>query len=56
MAFTISDDCMNCGACAENCPTDSIIAGPVHMEINLETCIECGLCAEGCVVDAIRNE
>ena len=27
MAYTISDDCIMCGACADNCPCDAISEG-----------------------------
>ena len=42
MAYTISDDCIMCGACADNCPCDAISEGDV----------DCGSCAEVCPVGA----
>jgi ferredoxin len=47
MAYTISDDCIMCGACADNCPCDAISEGDGKYEINADACVDCGSCAEG---------
>jgi NAD-dependent dihydropyrimidine dehydrogenase PreA subunit len=53
MAYTISDECISCGACAGECPTASISEGSAHYEINAESCIDCGACESTCPTGAI---
>ena len=48
MAFKINDDCIKCGACADNCPVSCITEGDDKFEINADECIECGACADAC--------
>ena len=48
MAYKISDECISCGTCAENCPVSCIKEGDSQYEINAEECIECGQCADNC--------
>jgi ferredoxin len=41
MALKITDECIACGACVPECPTNSITEdSPVYV-INAETCVEC---------------
>ena len=56
MAYKISDECISCGACVEECPTNSICEGSAHYEINPDTCIDCGACAETCPNAAISQQ
>jgi NAD-dependent dihydropyrimidine dehydrogenase PreA subunit len=56
MAYTISDDCISCGACAGDCPTGSISEGASHYEVNPDTCIDCGACADTCPTGAISAQ
>ena len=56
MAYVITDECVSCGACAEQCPVEAISEGADHFEIDPDTCIECGACAAQCPVDAIVEE
>jgi len=56
MAYTISDDCISCGACASECPTEAISEGDGKYIINAELCIDCGSCADICTVDAPKGE
>ncbi len=56
MAYVISDECIMCGACEAECPTDSISEGDSKYEIDAETCIDCGVCASVCPVEAISPE
>lgn len=56
MAYKISDKCIMCGACAENCPVSAISQGDTQYNIDPEVCISCGACAAGCPVEAISEE
>lgn len=55
MAFKITDACIACGACAENCPVSAISEGDIYV-IDAETCIGCGACAGTCPVGAPVDE
>jgi len=56
MAYVISDDCISCGACADQCPTSCIEMGDDHYVINADECASCGACADACPVSAISEE
>ena len=56
MAYKISDECIGCGACAEECPVNAIVEGDGKYEINADECIECGACADACPVSAPAAE
>ena len=53
MAYKISDACVSCGSCVNNCPVEAIAEGASQFEINADACVDCGACAESCPVDAI---
>ncbi len=53
MAYKISDACINCGVCIEECPVDAISAGASQHEIDAAACIDCGACAGACPTEAI---
>ena len=40
MTMKITDECIACGACLPECPTESIIEDTIYV-INAETCVEC---------------
>jgi len=58
MAYMITEECIACGACEAECPTESISEGEEIYVINWETCVECvghydePQCAAVCPVDA----
>ena len=52
MAYKITDKCVQCGACAANCPVQCISEGDSRYVIDAEKCIECGACAGICPVGA----
>lgn len=56
MAYKINDDCISCGACAAECPTNAISEGDTKYVIDPEKCIECGACAGVCPVGAPNPE
>ncbi len=56
MAYKISDDCISCGACAGECPTEAISEGEGKYEIDPEKCIDCGTCEGVCPVGAPQAE
>ncbi len=55
MAYKISDECIACGACAEQCPVSAISEGDKY-KIDADTCISCGACAGVCPVGAPAEE
>ncbi len=56
MAYKITDKCIKCGLCAQQCPMNSegecIKEGDSKYEINPDICISCGTCAAVCPVGA----
>lgn len=55
MAYKITDACVSCGSCAENCPVEAIAEGEDKYVINADICVDCGSCAENCPVEAIEE-
>ena len=56
MAFKITDECIKCGACAEQCPVSAITEGDDKYVIDPDTCISCGNCNSVCPVGAPNEE
>lgn len=62
MAYMISEECINCGACEPECPNQAISAGDERYVINHEKCTECvgsfdeSQCAAVCPVDACIHD
>jgi ferredoxin len=55
MAYKISDECIACGTCIDECPVDAISEGDIYV-IDTDLCTDCGSCAEVCPVEAIDPE
>jgi len=57
MAFKITEECINCGACEPECPNQAISPGDERYVIDPEKCTECvgsfdeSQCAAVCPVD-----
>jgi NADH-quinone oxidoreductase subunit F len=53
----IPDNCVGCGICRRNCPTEAISGEKkeVHI-INQEKCIKCGICYDSCRFSAVMVE
>lgn len=56
MAFKITDQCVNCGACEADCPVSAIVEADNARKIEAEKCISCGSCAASCPAEAIVEE
>jgi ferredoxin len=58
MAYKITEECINCGACEPECPNQSISAGDTIYIIDSNKCTECvgyfdeSQCAAVCPVDS----
>ena len=52
MPYTINDECIACGACAAECPSEAISEGDGKYVIDPDKCVDCGACAGVCPVDA----
>ena len=55
MAFQITDSCVKCGACAEQCPVEAISEGEDKYVIDPDVCVSCGSCADQCPAEAIEE-
>ena len=53
MAYVITDDCIKCGTCVDECPSEAIDTKYV---INPDLCVDCGTCADACPSEAIQPE
>jgi len=55
MAYRITEECISCGTCADECPVKAISEGDDKYVINADLCTDCGACAEACPTDAIAS-
>jgi ferredoxin len=62
MAYKITEECINCGACEPECPNSAITAGDTIYVIDPEKCTECvgshdsSQCAAVCPVDSCVSD
>lgn len=54
MAYNISDSCIACGTCIDECPVQAISEGDIF-KIDADTCIDCGSCVSVCPTEAISE-
>ena len=56
MAHFINEECISCGACESECPTNAISEGDGKFVIDAATCIDCAACVDVCPVGAIHAQ
>ena len=60
MILKITDDCMSCGMCADECPTYAITpaerkGGYAQYQIDTDKCVGCMNCMDICPANAITK-
>ncbi|MGI6515134.1 MAG: 4Fe-4S binding protein [Syntrophomonadaceae bacterium] len=55
MAHVITDECISCGVCVDECAVEAISEGEDKYVIDPEKCTDCGSCAEVCPTEAIKE-
>jgi ferredoxin len=56
MAHKINaEECINCGACATECPEEAISEEKDNHVIDPEKCSDCGSCADICPQECIQG-
>jgi ferredoxin len=53
MAHKITDECIACGTCIDECPVNAITEGDPIYVIDADECTDCAACVEVCPTDAI---
>jgi NADH-quinone oxidoreductase subunit F len=57
ITYSITDECIGCTKCAQECPVGAIDMRPYQKhEIDAEKCIRCDGCRQVCSVDAVKVE
>ncbi|MFC2085241.1 NAD(P)H-dependent oxidoreductase subunit E [Bacteroidota bacterium] len=55
ITYTITDSCIGCTVCAQNCPVDAIAITPYSQhEIDQEKCTKCDLCKQVCPNESVQ--
>ncbi|MCQ2409278.1 MAG: 4Fe-4S binding protein [Clostridia bacterium] len=55
MPRIITDECLQCGSCADQCPVSAISEGDTKYVIDADACIDCGACEDQCPAGAIKE-
>ena len=55
MAYKITDSCVACGSCIDECPVGAISEGDIYV-IDADACVGCDTCAGACPNDAIDED
>jgi len=53
MAYIITEECISCGTCVEECSVKAISEGQDRYGIDAKLCTDCGTCADVCPTEAI---
>lgn len=56
VSYVISDDCVGCHHCFNECPQSAIHWGDDKYMIDQDKCIQCGTCAEVCNIGAAHRQ
>lgn len=56
MAYKITDGCIKCGICVDECPVEAISEGDETYIIDKGKCTDCGACSDVCPNEAIIKE
>jgi len=57
ITYSITEDCIGCTKCAQQCPADAIPMKPYEVhEIDSQKCVRCGGCYAVCPVNAVKVE
>jgi len=57
MAYKITDECIKCDICVDECPAEAISEGEEEIYVIDENkCTDCGACADACPSEAIIKE
>jgi ferredoxin len=56
MAHKITEDCIACGSCIDQCPESCISEGDPTYTIDKSKCTDCATCVEACPTGAIIKE
>jgi ferredoxin len=54
MPYVITDECISCGACEPDCPSQAISEGDTIYVIDEAKCDSCGTCADNCPTGAAQ--
>mgnify|MGYP003796832349 FL=1 len=54
--YRITDECISCGICMDECPSGAISEGEEYFVINQDLCSDCGTCVDSCPNEAIVEE
>jgi len=56
VSYRITEECVTCGTCVDECPADAISEAEDIYVIDQNECTECGSCVEICPTEAIIEE